>query len=89
MEWIKIFPQEAAARANIQEHAPRLFIVGGQRICLSLHEGKFFAVQDKCTHNGESLSKDELTIEEKSFVLFMDSDLTLTAVGPVTLQVEI
>ena len=60
MEWIKIFPNEAAARANIQEHAPRLIIVRGQRICLSLHEGKFFAVQDTCTHNGESLSKGQI-----------------------------
>ena len=57
MEWIKIFPHEAATRAYIQEHVPRLIIVGGQRICLVLHEGKFFAVQDKCTHSCASLSK--------------------------------
>ena len=57
MEWIKIFPNESVARTIIQEHIPQLIIVGGTRICLALHEGKFFAVQDKCTHNGESLSK--------------------------------
>ena len=60
MEWIKIFPNEAAARANIREHVPRLIIVGDQRICLALHEGKFFAVQDKCTHSGEAVSKGQI-----------------------------
>jgi nitrite reductase/ring-hydroxylating ferredoxin subunit len=29
----------------------------GKRICLVKHEGKFLAVSDRCTHNGESLSK--------------------------------
>lgn len=57
MEWIKIFPNETVARTTIHEHMPQLVIVGGKRICLALHEGKFFAVQDKCTHNSESLSK--------------------------------
>jgi len=57
VEWIKIFPSEDVARAVVQEHVPQLMIVGGKRICLALHEGKFFAVQDKCTHAGESLSK--------------------------------
>ena len=57
MEWIKIFPNETVARTTIQEPIPQLIIVGGKRICLALHEGKFFAVQDNCTHNGESLSK--------------------------------
>jgi nitrite reductase/ring-hydroxylating ferredoxin subunit len=57
MEWIKIFPSETVARKAIQEQIPQLVIVGGRRICLALFEGEFFAVQDKCTHNGESLSK--------------------------------
>lgn len=89
MEWIKIFPSEAVARANIQEHLPQLIIVGGERICLALHEGKFFAVQDKCTHNGESLSKGQINIKEKSFALFMDLDLILMAGWHVTLKVVI
>jgi len=36
---------------------PQLLILNGKRICLSLHNNSFFAVQDSCTHNGESLSK--------------------------------
>jgi len=60
MEWIKIFPSETVARATIHEHIPQLVIVGGMRICLAMHEGKYFAVQDQCTHNGESLSKGQI-----------------------------
>ena len=25
--------------------------VGGERICLALHEGKFYAFEDRCTHD--------------------------------------
>lgn len=59
MDWIKIFNtrDEAAAALN---HNPRLLIVRGKRICLALFGEKLFAVQDKCTHNGESLSKGTL-----------------------------
>jgi len=60
MEWIKIFPNETVARTTIHEHIPQLVIVDGKRICLAMHEGKFFAVQDQCTHNGESLSKGQI-----------------------------
>lgn len=60
MEWIKIFPDEKHARAAIKEDAPQLIIVGDKRICLTLHGGKFFAVQDRCTHSGESLSKGKI-----------------------------
>ncbi len=57
MMWLKIFPSEAEARATIKRDKPRLLIVNNKRICLALHEGEFFAVQDACTHNGESLAK--------------------------------
>ncbi|MDH4090593.1 MAG: Rieske 2Fe-2S domain-containing protein [Cyclobacteriaceae bacterium] len=57
MEWLKIFPSEEVARATMKEDKPRLLIVNNKRICLALHQGGFFAVQDTCTHNGESLSK--------------------------------
>lgn len=60
MEWVKIFENEAEARSRITEHKPQLLIVKGQRICLALHDGEFFAVQDACTHNGESLSKGQV-----------------------------
>lgn len=57
MEWIKIFQHEHHAKDTIHEGVPQLMIVMGKRICLTQHRGKFFAVQDRCTHNGESLSK--------------------------------
>jgi len=57
MDWIKIFETPAAAENALPENLPRLLVVHGRRICLVRRQGKLFAVQDKCTHNGESLSK--------------------------------
>ncbi|MBX2944521.1 MAG: Rieske 2Fe-2S domain-containing protein [Cyclobacteriaceae bacterium] len=57
MQWIKIFPDEATARLRIIADKPQLVVIGEKRICLTLHNNIFFAVQDRCTHNGESLSK--------------------------------
>lgn len=57
MEWLKIFGSEAEARKRLRENKPQLLIVNKQRICLVLHNDAFFAVQDACTHHGESLSK--------------------------------
>jgi 3-phenylpropionate/trans-cinnamate dioxygenase ferredoxin subunit len=57
MEWIKIFSNEQEALQRVPEHKPQLVVIGGLRICLVLHNGHFHAVQDSCTHNGESLSK--------------------------------
>ena len=57
MEWLKLFESESEARMRIKEHKPQLLIVNEKRICLAMHQGKFYAVQDSCTHHGESLSK--------------------------------
>jgi nitrite reductase/ring-hydroxylating ferredoxin subunit len=57
MEWVKFLPSGSEARERLQENKPRLLIVHGKRICLVKRENQFFAVSDKCTHNGESLSK--------------------------------
>ncbi len=56
MTWIKIFNSEDEARSFLREDQPQLLILSGIRICLVIHHREFFAVQDKCTHNGESLS---------------------------------
>lgn len=56
-EWIKIFNSEEEARARIRPDQPQLIIIGEKRICLVLHDGVFSAVQDACSHNGQSLSK--------------------------------
>ncbi|HEY0770964.1 MAG TPA: Rieske (2Fe-2S) protein [Sphingobacteriaceae bacterium] len=55
--WIKIFASEAAARERIKPDTPQLVIIGSTRICLVLHDDSFSAVQDACSHNGQSLSR--------------------------------
>ena len=60
MEWIKVFATENEARQQVLPDQPRLVILGNKRICLVLHRDKFYAVQDSCTHNGESLSKGKI-----------------------------
>jgi nitrite reductase/ring-hydroxylating ferredoxin subunit len=57
MEWIKIFTTKIEARNRLQENKPQLLVVHGKRICLVLHDDHAYAVEDKCPHNGESLSK--------------------------------
>lgn len=57
MKWIRIFSNENEALARIIENKPQLIIIDGRRICLVLFRGSFYAVQDTCTHNAESLSK--------------------------------
>jgi 3-phenylpropionate/trans-cinnamate dioxygenase ferredoxin subunit len=57
MEWVKVFSTETEARLRIIPDKPQLLILNGKRICLVLHDDKFAAVQDSCSHNGESLSK--------------------------------
>lgn len=41
----------------LTEGQPRLLIVQGKRICMVRRENVLYAVEDKCPHNGESLSK--------------------------------
>jgi nitrite reductase/ring-hydroxylating ferredoxin subunit len=60
MEWVKVFSGETEARQKITADKPQLVVLYGTRICLVLHNNNFFAVQDACTHNGESLSKGQL-----------------------------
>jgi len=57
MEWVKIFPSYEIALEKLQENKPQLLVVHGKRICLVKRENHFYSVSDKCTHNGESLSK--------------------------------
>lgn len=57
MEWIKIFSSVTEAKEKLPAGTPRLLVVHDRRIAL-VHDGDdFYAVQDACTHNQESLSK--------------------------------
>ncbi len=57
MRWVKIFAGPTEAMEKVVENNPRLLIVDGKRICLVKRENILYAVGDRCTHNGESLSK--------------------------------
>lgn len=57
MDWIKVFEDSAAARNILVNDRPQLVIIGSKRICLVLHHDNLLAIEDKCSHNGESLSK--------------------------------
>jgi nitrite reductase/ring-hydroxylating ferredoxin subunit len=57
MQWVKIFSSEKEARERLEDKRLQLLIVHGHRICLALYQQTFFAVQDACSHNSESLSK--------------------------------
>jgi len=57
MAWLKLFESEEEASKKLTEHKPQLVVAQGKRICLVMHNGSFYAVQDSCSHNGESLSK--------------------------------
>jgi len=57
MQWVKIFATPADARARIKSGMTQLLVVHQKRICLARVNEQFYAVEDKCSHNGESLSK--------------------------------
>lgn len=63
MEWIKLFSSEGEARTRLSGKNTQLLIIKGKRICLAMHDHLFYAVQDRCSHNGESLSKGEVNIQ--------------------------
>ena len=57
MEWIKLFSSVEEAHQRLQEDSPQLLVVNGISICLVRRGNYLFAVENKCSHNGESLSK--------------------------------
>lgn len=57
MEWIKVFSSGEEARQRLKENIPQLLVVRGQSICLVMRENLLYAIENKCSHNGESLSK--------------------------------
>lgn len=57
MEWVKVFSGKEEALQRIAPMKPQLVIIGVQRICLIRFKDQFSAVQDDCSHKGESLSR--------------------------------
>lgn len=46
--------------ASLAVNCPRLLLADGKRICLVRTADRLLAVEDRCTHNGESLSKGQV-----------------------------
>jgi nitrite reductase/ring-hydroxylating ferredoxin subunit len=57
MNWIRIFTTVDEAKQRIMPNKPQLVVIGNMKICLVRIGENFKAVQDACSHNGESLSK--------------------------------
>jgi len=55
--WIKIFENETEFENYIQLNTFVLFQLRGEKICITRTKNGFYAVQDRCPHNGASLSK--------------------------------
>jgi len=60
MEWIKVFSSNGELRERLKEGTPQHLMVNGQSICMVLWKGELRAVENKCPHNGESLSKGKI-----------------------------
>ena len=60
MEWIRIFPDNVSARRAMSPGKPMTVMAGTRKLCIGLHEGRLFAIADRCPHNGESLGKGKL-----------------------------
>jgi nitrite reductase/ring-hydroxylating ferredoxin subunit len=57
MNWIKIFSGSEEAIKKIADQQPQQLTIHEKRICLVRQGDSFYAVSNRCTHNGESLSK--------------------------------
>ncbi len=57
MDWVKIFESAKDAKTRLVQEKPQLLLVRDKRICLVQTRDGLLAVDDKCPHNGESLSK--------------------------------
>lgn len=57
MDWVKIFSSVAQMESSLVVNQPRLLLVRGKRLCLVRMTEQVMAVEDTCTHNGESLSR--------------------------------
>jgi len=60
MQWVRLFSSADEAFMRIPPGATQLLVVHQKRICLARVNDDFFAVADKCSHNGESLSKGKI-----------------------------
>lgn len=63
IKWYKIFDSAGAVRQQIAKYTVQSIHVAGKKVCLAHTDEGFFAVSDKCPHNGASLSNGYCTKE--------------------------
>lgn len=56
IQWVKIFDSPNALHNSIAEGQAKQIIVKGNKICVARTTEGVFAVNDRCPHNGASLS---------------------------------
>lgn len=61
--WLKLFDSTEAASQRVSEGHVTTLQVGKKKICLAHTSEGFFAVNDKCPHNGASLGNGYCTKE--------------------------
>lgn len=54
-EWYKLFESLIAANAYVAEGKVNTIVVHNKKICVAHTKEGYFAMQDKCPHNGASL----------------------------------
>jgi nitrite reductase/ring-hydroxylating ferredoxin subunit len=57
MKWIRVFSSVEEAQQRLKENMPQLVVIEAVSICLVKRENNFFAIENKCSHQGDSLSK--------------------------------
>jgi 3-phenylpropionate/trans-cinnamate dioxygenase ferredoxin subunit len=61
--WFKIYDSLEALENNVLTNKTDMFILKGERICIAKGKDAFYAVQEKCPHNGASLRQGFCTPE--------------------------
>ncbi|MBK7817925.1 MAG: Rieske 2Fe-2S domain-containing protein [Sphingobacteriaceae bacterium] len=68
--WLKIYDSFEALENNVLADKTEVLVLKGERVCIAKGKGAFYAVQEKCPHNGASLQQGFCTGEEKLFVRY-------------------
>lgn len=63
IKWHKIFESLDAAKTQVSLNTVQTILVAGKKICIAHTAEGFFAVNDKCPHNGASLGNGYCTRE--------------------------
>ena len=61
-KWIKVFDSLTAAEEKLGLYRSLRLRIGQTKVCLTRTQEGFFAVDDACPHQGESLSKGTVNI---------------------------